>query len=135
MIRRLATGGVLACLIAAMAATVPADAATKALFKGRTGQKRVVKLRAGRQALQIVRFEIRLSCRDGSTLIDEESGFVRTPVHPNGRFSDVQVGSTDTVLIRGRAKRGAIHGRLRVQDRLRRGIKCDSHWVRFSARP
>jgi hypothetical protein len=135
MIRRLATGGVLACLIAAMAATVPADAATKTLFKGRTGQKRVVKLKVGKGDLRIVRFNIQLPCRDGSVLIDEESGFVRTPVHRNGRFSDVQVGSTDMVLIRGKARGHTIRGRLRVKDRLGRGVRCDSRWVKFSARP
>ncbi len=134
MIRRLATGGVLACLIAAMAATVPADAATKTLFKGRTGQKRVVRLKTEKHALRIVRFNIRLSCRDGSILIDEESGFVRTPIH-RGRFRDVQVGSTDTVMIRGKAKGRAVRGRLRVKDRLGRGVRCDSRWVKFSARP
>ena len=89
----------------------------------------------GKDDLRIVRFNIQLSCRDGSILIDEESGFVRTPVHRNGRFSDVQVGSTDTVLIRGKAKGRAIRGRLRVKDRLGRGVRCDSRWVKFSARP
>jgi len=120
-------------MLATMLATAPAEGSVKALFKGRTAQKRVIKLRGSERAMQIVHFNVELSCRDGSILIDEESGFLQTPVRRNGSFSDVQIGSTDTVAIRGRASGKVITGRLRVRDRVGKS-KCDSRWVRFTAR-
>ena len=134
MLRRIAVGGILACMMVTALATAPAKGSTKTLFKGKTAQKRVVKMRAWDSALQIVRFNIELKCRDGSVLIDEESGFVRTPIRRNGSFSEVQTGSTDTVMIRGRVKGKAIHGSLRVKDRLGKS-RCDSRWVGFTAQP
>lgn len=136
MLRRVAVGGVLACLMA-MAVTAPGEASTKAneatLLKGRTGQKHRVKLKLSASTLRLVRFDIELRCRDGSILVDEESGFERTPIHRNGSFGDVQTGSTDTVMIRGRLRGKGVEGRLRVKDRLGK-IRCDSRWVRFKAR-
>lgn len=126
--------GMLACLVAAALAVTSADGAAKTLLRGHTGQKRVVKLKKFNHALQVVRFNVELRCRDGSALIDEESGFVRTPIHSGGRFSDVQTGSTDTVRIQGRVQGKTIKGRLRVNDRLGK-VRCDSRWVRFTAKP
>jgi hypothetical protein len=81
-----------------------------------------------------MRFTIKLTCRDGSTLIDEESGFQRTPVQRDGNFHDDQLGSTDEVLLGGRLRGHTARGRVRVKDHLGNGVRCDSHWVRFSAR-
>jgi hypothetical protein len=104
--------------------------------QGTDGQKRMVKLKVGGDdlTLQIIRFDIELSCRDGSVLVDEESGFVPTPLRRNGTFGEVQSDSTDTVMIRGRVQGRAIRGRLRVKDRLGKS-RCDSRWIRFTAQP
>jgi hypothetical protein len=134
MLRRIAVGGILAWMMVTALATAPAEGSTKTLLKGKTAQKRVVRMRVWGHALQIVRFSIELKCRDGSLLIDEESGFVRTPIRRNGSFGEVQTGSTDTVMIRGHVKGKAIHGSLRVKDRLGKS-RCDSRWVGFTAQP
>ncbi len=134
MLRKIAVSGALACLMAAAIAVASADGASKTLLRGHTGQQHIVKLRKWNQAVQIVRFKVELRCRDGNALIDEESGFVRTPIHGGGHFSDVQIGSTDTVRIQGRVQGKAIKGRLRVKDRLGKA-RCDSRWVRFAAKP
>ncbi len=136
MIRRIAVSAVLACLVVAALASAPTEAATKAgnatLLKGRTGQHHRVKLKLQQRSLKLLRFDIELHCHDGSILIDEESGFVRTPFRHGGSFSEVQTGSTDTVMIRGQVRGKGVKGRLRVKDRLGKS-KCDSHWVRFTA--
>ena len=77
------------------------------------------------------RFKIELGCRDGSRLILDESGFLRTPVRGNGSFRDVQYGRTDTVYIRGKMSGKSVRGRLRVKDKLRNGVRCHSRWVSF----
>jgi len=137
MLRRVAVGGVLACMMVAALATAPTEASTKAakttLLRGRTGQQHRVKLRLSAHSLQLIRFDIELRCRDASTLIDEESGFARTPFHRNGSFSEVQTGSTDTVMIRGHVRGRGVKGRLRVKDRVGK-TRCDSHWVQFKAK-
>jgi len=51
-----------------------------------------------------------------------------------GRFHDDQVGSTDEVWIDGRLQGHGARGKVRVSDRLGSGVRCDSHWVRFTAR-
>lgn len=138
MLRRIAVGGVLACLVVAALASAPTEAATKAgkttLLRGRTGQQQRVKLKLSARSLQLIRFNIELRCHDGSILIDEESDFVRTPLRRNGSFGEVQTGSTDTVMIRGHVRGRGIKGRLRVKDRLGK-TRCDSRWVRFTAQP
>ncbi len=126
----------LACLAAAALAGTSTEAATKAggttLLKGRTGQHQRVKLKLQQRSLKLIHFNIKLRCRDGSILIDEESGFEKTPVRHSGHFGEVQEGSTDTVMIRGRLRGKRVNGRLRVKDRLGK-VRCDSHWVSFKA--
>jgi hypothetical protein len=67
-------------------------------------------------------------------MILAESGFLRTPVR-RGAFRDVQFGRTDTVRFRGRITRKAISGRVRVIDKPRKGVRCQSRWVKFRATP
>lgn len=127
----------MACALVTASAVQGATAATGAermTMKGRTGQRYHIALRARGRTVEIMRFSIKLSCRDGSVLIDEESGFQRTPVKAGGSFRDDQLGSTDEVLFGGRLRGHAARGRVRVKDRLGSGVRCDSHWVRFSAR-
>ncbi len=102
-------------------------------MKGRTVQRYRIVLRAHRRTVEIRRFTIKLSCRDGSTLVDEESGFQRTRLRRGGRFHDDQVGSTDEVWIDGRLGGRGARGKVRVSDRLGSGVRCNSHWVRFTA--
>jgi hypothetical protein len=131
---KLWTGALLVCaLLTANGAT--AGAAQKRVFKGSTAQDRGIRVAVTKRSIQIKRFKIRLSCRDGSILILDESGFLRTPVRRNGRFRDAQYGRTDEVLIRGRVSRGVVRGRLRVKDKLNSGVRCRSQWVAFTARP
>ena len=123
------------CGLLTVGAEQMADAAPRRqLMKGRTGQRYRIALRDRGGAIEVMRFTIKLSCRDGSTLIDEESGFQRTPVQRGGNFHDDQLGSTDEVLIGGRLRGHTARGKVRVKDPLGNGVRCDSHWVRFSAR-
>lgn len=126
----------MACALVTVNATqgpAAAAGAERMTMKGRTGQRYLIALRAHGRAVEIMRFTIKLSCRDGSVLIDEESGFQRTPVRRGGSFHDDQFGSTDEVLFGGRLRGRAARGRVRVKDRLGSGVRCDSHWVRFLA--
>ena len=131
---KLWTGALLACALLA-ANGVIAGAAPKRVFKGSTAQDRGIRVAVAPRSIQIKRFKIELRCKDGSLLILDESGFLRTPVRRNGRFRDVQHGRSDTVFIRGEMRGKAVHGRLRVKDRLKNGVRCGSRWVRFTARP
>ncbi|HET9162667.1 MAG TPA: hypothetical protein VFN89_04380 [Solirubrobacterales bacterium] len=125
---------VCALIVAALAAPF-ADAAPKRLYKGKTAQRRPVRITMRGDMLKLRHFTARLRCKGGAALIVDESGFQRTPVRRGGAFRDVQVGSTDEVLFRGRASGKAVRGRIRVKDRLRRGgPRCASPWLAFHAR-
>lgn len=128
-------GVALACALATLGAgEAVAGSAARKPVKGRTSQRYRIVLRARERTVEIMRFTIKLSCRDGSTLVDEESGFQRTPVKPGGGFRDDQRGSTDEVWIRGRFRGRRAQGRVRVSDKIASGVRCDSHWIRFVAR-
>lgn len=112
-----------------------ADAAPRrTAMVGRTAQHYRVVLRDRGRTVEIMRFTVRLACRDGSVLVDEESGFQTTSLGHGGSFYDDQLGSTDEVLFGGRLRGHRARGRIRVKDRLGNGVRCDSRWVRFSAR-
>ncbi len=131
---KLWTGALLVCALLA-ANGVTAAAAPKRVFKGSTAQDRSIRVAVGERSIQIKRFKIELNCRDGSILVLDESGFLRTKVRGNGSFRDVQYGRTDTVYIRGKMRGRVVRGRLRVKDRLKNGTRCRSKWVRFTAKP
>jgi hypothetical protein len=101
-------------------------------LRGRTAQGRQIRFALRRGSVEIKRFTVQLRCRGGDVLIDEESGFQPTPVKPDGRVHDDQVGSTDEVWLRGHLRGGRLKGTVRVTDRVA-GAKCDSRWVRFTA--
>jgi hypothetical protein len=128
---KLIMGGLLACCLFILSTSPIASAASNSTFKGRTSQRYQIKLAGDGDALRLLRFTVKLSCQDGSVLIDEESGFQRTSIRRGGKFSDRQEGSTDAVFFRGRLRGRAIHGALRVTDRWGH-VKCDSHWVKFT---
>jgi hypothetical protein len=127
-----AARGALALTLAVGLLQSTADAAGKRSLRGRTSQGRSVRLAIKGSTLKVLHFKAKLRCRDGSVLIDDESGFLPTRLR-GGAFSDRQVGSTDTVWFKGKVGRRGVHGRLRVKDKYRR-TRCDSHWVRFSAK-
>ena len=132
---KLFIGAVLTCALVSANVAVAAEAAPKRVFKGSTAQKRAIWVAVQPRSIRILRFKAQLSCRDGSRLIVDESGFLRTPVRGNGSFRDVQVGRTDEVFIRGQLRRGVVRGKLRVTDKLNSGVRCNSRWIRFSAKP
>jgi hypothetical protein len=132
---RLLVGALMVCALVGAEAAPVAGAAPKRVYKGKTKQKRVVRLSARGNSIKLRHFTAKLKCKDGSVLIDEESGFQRTQLRNGGRFDDIQVGSTDEVFFRGRAKNNLIRGKIRVTDRLHKhGARCRSRWIEFSAK-
>jgi hypothetical protein len=132
---RLFAGAMLVCALAVAQGVPFAGAAPKRVFKGKTAQKRSVKLTVHGRTLQLRHFKAQLNCRDGSTLIVDESGFQRTRIRSNGKFKDVQVGSTDEVFFKGRATGRVVRGKIRVKDRLKKGgPRCTSRWIKFRAK-
>jgi hypothetical protein len=124
----------LACALGCAALAVDAGAAESdyGVLKGRTKQGRTMRLVLHRDSVQIKHFAIELRCRDGSILVDDESGFLPTPLQ-GGRIRDHQVGNTDDVWIRGRLSGRRLRGTVRVRDRVGK-VKCDSRWVGFQAK-
>lgn len=132
MLKKLTTAAL--CVLACAALALDADAASdQETLKGRTKQGRTIRLTHRGDRVQIKHFSIELRCRDGSILVDAESGFLPTPVRSNGRIRDHQVGSTDDVWIRGRLRGRALRGRIRVTDRIGK-FRCNSKWIGFHAR-
>lgn len=135
MLVRLVVGGALALGLLATDAAAPAAYAEARMFKGRTAQGYRVKVAVKEDALRIRVFNVTLKCRDGSRLLLEEGGFLWTKVKPNGSFNDAQFGKTDSVYFRGRLGERRLRGKLRVTDKEKRGPRCASRWIAFSAMP
>lgn len=137
-VRTIVTIACCAAGAAALALPAPNDAAAAGAskrgvaYKGKTAQKRAIAFRLSHGKLDLRHFSVRLRCRDGSMLIDKESGFKPSPLR-GGRFRDDQVGSTDEVWLRGRVRGRVIRGKLRVKDRWGH-VRCNSHWVKFTAK-
>lgn len=123
----------LACAVALV--SVAGAAGGGGTYKGRTAQKRPVQVAVAARSVTLVRVKIRLRCLDGGVLYDDLSDFQPTDLRSRGRFSDVQYGSTDVVHWRGRVRARSVRGKIRVKDRLRSGVTCDSGFVGFAARP
>jgi len=130
---RLLIGASLICALFAVDVAA-ADAATKRVFKGNTAQDRSIRVAVMPRSIKIMRFKAELRCRDGSILIVDESGFLRTSVRRNGSFRDAQFGRTDEVFIRGKKRKRVVRGRLRVKDKLNNGTRCSSRWIKFTAK-
>lgn len=134
MLKRLFLAGALVCGLFATSAVASAESADARKFTGRTAQRyRIVADVKGR-SVKFLRFDIKVSCRRAPNMILAESGFLRTPVR-RGAFRDVQFGRTDTVRFRGRVTRKVVRGRIRVIDKPRKGVRCQSRWVKFRATP
>lgn len=100
-------------------------------LSGRTAPHRKVALKVGGRQVLLRSFSIESRCRDGSTLIDAESGFEPSALRA-GRFEDVQSGSTDTVHFAGKVKGAEATGTLEVTDKVGK-VDCSSPKVRFTA--
>jgi hypothetical protein len=132
---RLVIGALLVCALVLAAEGAPlAGAAPKRLYKGKTAQKRPVRITRSGHTIKLRHFTAALRCKNGARLIVTESGFQRTPLK-GSRFNDVQVGNTDEVFFRGAVRGKVIVGRLRVTDHLRgkRSPRCASKWLKFRA--
>lgn len=135
MFVRLAVAGAMASGLIATDVVALADSASARMFKGRTAQGYRIKIAAKERKLKLLRFEADLRCRDGSILTLIESGFLWTRVGKKGSFRDAQFGRTDSVYFRGRVNERRIRGRVRLTDKLRRGVRCRSRWIAFNATP
>jgi hypothetical protein len=132
---RTTLAGVLVCALALVAALAVSSASAR-LLQGRTAQKYPIKVAVNGGKLKLLHFKAKLSCADGSVLIDTESGFQPTRIGKGGAFSDVQVGSTDEVILKGRVKGRVVQGKVRVVDHIgKKKIKCHSRLVKFTAKP
>lgn len=133
MLARLVLGGMLAVSLLVADTAAMADSAQARQLKGKTSQGHRIKLVVKNGSLRIHSFDIDLKCRDGSSLLLEESGFLWTRVKPNGSFRDAQFGKTDSVYFRGKANKRQLQGRVRVVDKEKQGPKCTSPWISFRA--
>lgn len=106
---------------------------SRRVYRGKTSQKLKIQLSSAPGQISLVRFKVNLLCRDGSLLHADLSDFEASPFN-GGRFSDSQHGPTDSVSWHGRLKASRASGSLRVKDRLKSGVRCDSGLVRFSVR-
>lgn len=135
MLLRMIVSGVIACGLVAADTAAMAEGAGARMFKGRTAQGHRIKVLGKQGMFRIHAFDIELRCRDGSTLVLEEGGFLWTKVKRDGSFRDSQFGDTDSIYFRGSASERRIRGRIRVTDREKREPFCASRWIAFSATP
>jgi hypothetical protein len=134
MRRGLCLCAVVAFFCAALPPAPGQAAARRAIYHGETAQKRNLRLRITPGAITLIRFDVKMLCRDGSLLYGDASGFETTRLKRSGRFADVQYGSTDVVSWKGRVRGHRVTGTVRVEDRLKIGVRCDSGPVRFAAK-
>jgi hypothetical protein len=122
-----------ACLAVAAVLAVAAGAATDGKYKGKTAQKKRVAFTIGGNTITGLRFAINLKCSNGDTLTDDESDFEPIDLDAAGKFSDEQVGGKDQVKLSGKVKGSTVKGRVRVQDKLKKGVTC-KRAVKFKAK-
>jgi hypothetical protein len=120
--------------IALLATQAPAQSARPALYRGKSNQGRPIQFSTSQNQITLIRFKVKMLCRDGSLLFGDASDFEASALRANGAFADVQYGNTDTVSFKGRLKGGKLKGTLRVKDRLKSGVRCDSQPVSFTAK-
>ena len=131
--RRLGLALSAAAVFAAIAVPTQASSDTHR-YSGKTAQKFHLSVETGKGTITLLRFKIRLRCRDGSLLFDDLSDFEPARLRGGGRFSDLQAGPTDEVVWRGRLGGTKVSGIVRVRDELKSGVPCDSGSVGFAAR-
>ncbi len=139
MFKRTMLSGLVACSLLAVAVVAPASGAKRNTLNGKTKQGFKIKMAVKNRSVKLLHFKVDLKCRDGSILQVTESGFLKTPVKKNGKFKDVQYGSTDTVYLHGKLHGGnRASGRLRVKDKLggkkKKNVRCKSKWVKFNVK-
>ncbi len=103
-------------------------------YRGKTDQSRPIRFATSKTRITLIRFKVKMLCRDGSLLFGDASEFQASALRANGAFADTQHGTTDTVAFKGRLKGGGLKGTLRVKDRLKSGVRCDSGPVSFTAK-
>lgn len=131
--RRIAACLILTCSAMAVSAAFALAASNgETKYVGKTKQHRNIRLKANDQHLRLQSFSIELHCRDGSVLVDQESGFEPTAIR-GGKFNDKQFGSTDTVVYKGKVQGAKVTGTVKVRDRLGK-VRCSSPTVKFTAR-
>lgn len=131
---RLSLIALVALLACASLASLSEAAHRHSVYRGKTAQKYRVYAVSSPGRITLLRFKAKMLCRDGSYLFGVASDFEATPMNRGGRFTDTQYGKTDAVSWKGRLAKGRLTGTLRVKDRLRSGVRCDSGPVRFVAR-
>ena len=123
-----------ALLIALSTFALLAAQSQAALYRGKSDQARPIQFSTSKSQITLIRFKVKMLCRDGSLLFGDASDFQASALRPNGAFADTQYGNTDTVAFKGKVKGSQVKGTLRVKDRLQSGIRCDSGPVSFSAK-
>lgn len=134
---RLLTAIAMIAGIALLVASATALARHRAVvhrYDGKTEQGFRLRVSAKGQRIYLVRFKAKLRCHDGSLLYDDLSDFEATRLRRGGRFADLQFGPSDEVQWQGRLRGGRVRGSLRVRDKLKNGVSCDSGTVRFGVR-
>ena len=132
---RLITKIVVAVLALTLGGASAAEAAKSVKYKGKTSQGKAIRFAIKGSSLKSLVFSITLTCSDGSTLTDSESGFQATKIK-NGKFSDDQVGTTDEVVLKGKRKSKGkkVTGTIKVTDKLNSSVSCGPTTVKFSAK-
>jgi hypothetical protein len=131
---RLPTALLVAMSVFALLCVPGAFGAKQSVYRGKTSQGKQIQIAASANQIAPIRFKVRMLCRDGSLLFGDASDFKATPLSASGAFADTQYGTTDTVIWKGRVKGNRVRGTLRVKDRLKSGVRCDSGPLRFSAK-
>ena len=119
---------------ALLAAQSPAQSQKPVPYRGKSDQSRPIQFSTSQNQITLIRFKVKMLCRDGSLLSGDASDFEASALRANGAFADVQHGNTDTVAFKGRVKGNQLKGTLRVKDRLKSGVRCDSGPVSFTAK-
>lgn len=135
MLLRMIVTGAIACGLVAANSAAMADSAAARMYKGKTAQGYRIKLQVKEKTFRIHAFDIELRCRDRTTLLLEEGGFLWTKPKRDGRFRDAQFGKTDSVYFRGRVDDRRLRGQIRVTDKEKGGPFCASRWIKFNASP
>lgn len=129
--RLMPVGAIVVCgLFAATALAASGGGRTR--FAGQTAQGYPVRITADRHHVNLVRVKVKLRCRNGGLLYDDLSDFQPAALRSDGRFNDLQLGPTDEVHWRGRLNGAKVRGSIRVKDKLKNGVRCDSGNVGFA---
>jgi hypothetical protein len=133
-IAALLAAALLAAALFATGATAGGQKGGHLTYRGKTSQKKAIRILVAPDRITLLGFGARLLCRDGSVLYANAAGFEATKLSGGGHFSDVQYGAGNTVSWQGRARAAKVVGRLRITARLKGGVHCDSQPVRFAVK-